>query len=45
MSTYESLTEDRKRLKDIAINNAISYWTKKGNKENAEYFKQLKQTL
>jgi len=36
------MTEERKRLKDIAINNAISYWTKKGNKEHVEYFKLLK---
>tara|TARA_R110000772_G_scaffold265362_1_gene386745 strand:+ start:1526 stop:1651 length:126 start_codon:yes stop_codon:yes gene_type:complete len=36
------MSEERKRLKEVAINNAISYWINKGNKKHIEYFENLK---
>ena len=36
------MSEERRKLKEIAINNAISYWINKGNKEHVKYFEGLK---
>ena len=36
------MSEERKKLKEIAINNAISYWINKVNKDHVKYFDELR---
>jgi hypothetical protein len=36
------MSEERKKLKEMAISNAISYWSDRGNEEQIKYFEGLR---